>query len=71
MLLYATELSPSIIPIIGLCGFDNPHRDQKTEEVRRHIGQRDNYLRSWISRRRTNTNDAATHDTDTPSTDER
>lgn len=24
---------------IGLCGFDNPHRDQKTEEVRRHIGQ--------------------------------
>lgn len=24
---------------IGLCGFDNPHRDQKTEELKRHIGQ--------------------------------
>ncbi|CAH2989166.1 unnamed protein product [Chilo suppressalis] len=24
---------------IGLCGFNNPHRDQKTEEVKRHIGQ--------------------------------
>ncbi|XP_044740947.1 uncharacterized protein LOC123302180 [Chrysoperla carnea] len=23
---------------IGLCGFDNPMRDQKTEELRRHIG---------------------------------
>ncbi|KAF4527900.1 hypothetical protein B566_EDAN011291 [Ephemera danica] len=23
---------------IGLCGFDNPMRDQKTEEVKRHIG---------------------------------
>ncbi|XP_048489468.1 uncharacterized protein LOC105391512 isoform X2 [Plutella xylostella] len=24
---------------IGLCGFDNPHRDPKTEELKRHIGQ--------------------------------
>ncbi|CAG4954220.1 unnamed protein product [Colias eurytheme] len=24
---------------IGLCGFDNPHRDQKTEELKKHIGQ--------------------------------
>ncbi|XP_067630770.1 uncharacterized protein exp [Eurosta solidaginis] len=24
---------------IGLCGFDNPMRDQKTEEYKRHIGQ--------------------------------
>ncbi|XP_054740166.1 uncharacterized protein LOC129245798 [Anastrepha obliqua] len=24
---------------IGLCGFDNPMRDQKTEEFKRHIGQ--------------------------------
>ncbi|XP_055603003.1 uncharacterized protein LOC129751492 [Uranotaenia lowii] len=24
---------------IGLCGFDNPMRDHKTEEVKRHIGQ--------------------------------
>ncbi|XP_049773048.1 uncharacterized protein LOC126161331 isoform X2 [Schistocerca cancellata] len=24
---------------IGLCGFDNPMRDAKTEEVKRHIGQ--------------------------------
>ncbi|XP_037926571.1 uncharacterized protein LOC119661342 [Hermetia illucens] len=24
---------------IGLCGFDNPMRDQKTEELKRHIGQ--------------------------------
>ncbi|XP_037301986.1 uncharacterized protein LOC119192261 [Manduca sexta] len=24
---------------IGLCGFDNPHRDQKTDELKRHIGQ--------------------------------
>ncbi|XP_073958359.1 uncharacterized protein [Choristoneura fumiferana] len=24
---------------IGLCGFDNPHRDQKTIETKRHIGQ--------------------------------
>ncbi|XP_071441542.1 uncharacterized protein [Hetaerina americana] len=23
---------------IGLCGFDNPMRDQKTEEIKRHIG---------------------------------
>jgi hypothetical protein len=23
---------------IGLCGFDNPMRDQKTEEFKRHIG---------------------------------
>ncbi|KAJ8941437.1 hypothetical protein NQ318_016069 [Aromia moschata] len=25
-------------PRIGLCGFDNPMRDQKTEEFKRHIG---------------------------------
>lgn len=24
---------------IGLCGFDNPMRDAKTEEVKKHIGQ--------------------------------
>ncbi|XP_022130338.2 uncharacterized protein LOC111003893 isoform X1 [Pieris rapae] len=24
---------------IGLCGFDNPHRDQKTDELKKHIGQ--------------------------------
>ena len=24
---------------IGLAGFDNPMRDSKTEEVKRHIGQ--------------------------------
>ncbi|XP_055623714.1 uncharacterized protein LOC129767118 [Toxorhynchites rutilus septentrionalis] len=24
---------------IGLCGFDNPMRDHKTEEVKRHVGQ--------------------------------
>jgi hypothetical protein len=24
---------------IGLCGFDNPMRDQKTDEMKRHIGQ--------------------------------
>ncbi|XP_004930030.2 uncharacterized protein LOC114242833 isoform X1 [Bombyx mandarina] len=24
---------------IGLCGFDNPHRDQKTDELKRHVGQ--------------------------------
>uniref|UniRef100_A0A1A9ZUX6 MH2 domain-containing protein n=1 Tax=Glossina pallidipes TaxID=7398 RepID=A0A1A9ZUX6_GLOPL len=24
---------------IGLCGFDNPMRDQKTEELKKHIGQ--------------------------------
>lgn len=24
---------------IGLCGFDNPMRDQKTDELKRHIGQ--------------------------------
>lgn len=24
---------------IGLCGFDNPMRDQKTEDARRHVGQ--------------------------------
>lgn len=24
---------------IGLCGFDNPMRDSKTEEMKRHIGQ--------------------------------
>ncbi|XP_055686812.1 uncharacterized protein LOC129792093 isoform X1 [Lutzomyia longipalpis] len=24
---------------IGLCGFDNPMRDQKTDEVKRHVGQ--------------------------------
>lgn len=24
---------------IGLCGFDNPHRDPKTDELKRHIGQ--------------------------------
>ncbi|XP_052757760.1 uncharacterized protein LOC113518505 isoform X1 [Galleria mellonella] len=24
---------------IGLCGFNNPHRDQKTDELKRHIGQ--------------------------------
>lgn len=24
---------------IGLCGFDNPHRDQKTEDIKKHIGQ--------------------------------
>lgn len=31
---------------IGLCGFDNPMRDSKTAELRRHIGQvrvTDNY----------------------------
>ena len=31
---------------IGLAGFDNPMRDPKTEEVKRHIGQVsiDNYF---------------------------
>lgn len=29
---------------IGLCGFDNPMRDQKTEEYKRHIGQVSNTL---------------------------
>ena len=24
---------------IGLCGFDNPMRDHKTDELKRHIGQ--------------------------------
>jgi hypothetical protein len=23
---------------IGLCGFDNPMRDSKTEEIKRHVG---------------------------------
>lgn len=29
----------SKITRIGLCGFENPMRDQKTEESKRHIGQ--------------------------------
>jgi hypothetical protein len=29
----------SSLPRIGLCGFDNPLRDPKTEELKRHIGQ--------------------------------
>ncbi|KAI9577830.1 hypothetical protein GQX74_011017 [Glossina fuscipes] len=31
-----------LVPVaerIGLCGFDNPMRDQKTEELKKHIGQ--------------------------------
>lgn len=32
-------LSLIIISRIGLCGFDNPMRDQKTDELKRHIGQ--------------------------------
>lgn len=32
-------LSLSFLCRIGLTGFDNPMRDQKTEEARRHIGQ--------------------------------
>ena len=37
--LIITPSFPFFICRIGLSGFDNPMRDQKTEEARRHIGQ--------------------------------
>ena len=33
----------TILIRIGLAGFDNPMRDSKTEEVKRHIGQVSSY----------------------------
>ena len=34
-----TNSSLRLIYRIGLCGFDNPMRDSKTEEAKRHINQ--------------------------------
>ena len=34
---------------IGLAGFDNPMRDAKTEEVKRHIGQVGRLLQQYIA----------------------
>ncbi|VVC95210.1 unnamed protein product [Leptidea sinapis] len=33
------EKNRRVAKAIGLCGFDNPHRDQKTDELKKHIGQ--------------------------------